>query len=149
MILRPARLALVAALPLLAVAACSGEPREPRLDSAADARATAASGLRQSIETAVFRPAAPSGADDAATTGSTAQTAQTDRGGVVSDGLPADARPDPAMVRAHIRLKVGDTYRPGLENEYVKALVARASCVTSPVRSCEAARSSMRAMLLS
>jgi lipoprotein-anchoring transpeptidase ErfK/SrfK len=104
MILCPARLALFAALPLLAVAACSGEPREPRLDSAADARATAASGLRQSIETAVFRPAAPSGADDAATMGSTAQTAQTDRGGVVSDGLPADARPDPAMVRAQILL---------------------------------------------
>lgn len=31
---------------------------------------------------------------------------------------------DEGFVRAHIRLKVGDTYRPGLENEDVKALVA-------------------------
>ena len=31
---------------------------------------------------------------------------------------------DENFVRSHIRLKVGDTYRPGLENEDVKALVA-------------------------
>ena len=31
---------------------------------------------------------------------------------------------DENFVRSHIRLKVGDNYRPGLENEDVKALVA-------------------------
>ncbi len=101
---RPARLALVAALPLFAVAACGSEPREPRDKGAANAGSTAASGLRQSIETATFTPPAAA-TDAAATPGAADKTdATADRGGAVSGALPADARPDPAVVRAQILL---------------------------------------------
>lgn len=104
MIMRhPARLALVAALPLLAAAACSAEPREPRADSAAVTR-PAVSELRRSIETAEFRlPETPARQDGAAADPGSAN-APTDRSGAVADALPADAQPDPAMVRAQILL---------------------------------------------
>ena len=54
---------------------------------------------------------------------------------VTMAGAPAGV--DENYVRSHIRLKVGDTYRPGLENEDVKALVAtgRISNVIVHVRS--------------
>ncbi|MDO9587811.1 MAG: L,D-transpeptidase [Brevundimonas sp.] len=92
MIIRPARLAAAAALPLLVLAACGAEPRASR-DGQADASAAAASGLRQSIESATFRTPAPA-AVDAATGSPTAR----------GDALPAQARPDPAMARAQILL---------------------------------------------
>jgi len=99
---RPARLALVAALPLLA-AACSAEPREPRADAPAATR-PAVSGLRQSIETAVFRPETPAQQEGATADASGSANAAAGRSGAVADALPADARPDPAMVRAQILL---------------------------------------------
>lgn len=108
---RPLRFALLAALPLLATAACDREAREPRTVEAAPHPGAAAAGqLRQSIETATFTPPAPAatgpGADGAAGEGKAKRDpdAATDRGGVVSEALPADARPDPAMVRAQILL---------------------------------------------
>ncbi len=98
---RPLRFALLAALPLLATAACGDDAREPRPVEATAPGADAATQLRDSIETATFTPPVPptpgaAGADEDA--------ASTDRGGVVSGALPADARPDAAMVRAQILL---------------------------------------------
>ncbi|MFA4894574.1 L,D-transpeptidase family protein [Brevundimonas sp.] len=96
MIIRRPRLALVAVLPLLA-AACS-EPREPRDTGAVSADSTAASGLRQSIESAAFTPPTPTAAEAGAAerAGSSA--------GAVGGALPAEATADPAIVRAQILL---------------------------------------------
>ena len=102
---RPARLALVAALPLLAVVACDSEPRESRAGVVVEAGATAASGLRQSIESAAFRPPEAAAPDGGTTPGSATQTGSAaGNGGVVAEALPAQARADPAMVRAQVLL---------------------------------------------
>ena len=66
---RPVRLSILAALPLLATAACGDEAREPRPVEARDPGAEAATRLRQSIETATFTPPAPAGDGQAAATG--------------------------------------------------------------------------------
>lgn len=111
---RPARLALVAALPLLAAAACGSEPSEPRTAETPVASAPVESPLRRSIENASFQPAAPT-ADAAA--GAAQPTAATDGaadpGGSVTGALPAEARPDPAMVRAQILLD-RSRFSPGI-----------------------------------
>ena len=111
---RRARLALFAALPLLATAACGGDAREPRPVEASDPGTEAATRLRDSIERATFTPPAPAPSTspaDAATTGdeatgdrSGANATAGGRGGAVSGALPAEARPEPAMVRAQILL---------------------------------------------
>lgn len=110
---RPARLALLAALPLLATAACGDDAPEPRPVEASDPGA-AASRLRASIENASFSPpslapakASPDGraAEDGATGGQPGDNAAAaGRGGAVSGALPGDARPDPSIVRAQILL---------------------------------------------
>lgn len=88
---RPAPLVLLAALPLLATAACGDNNRErpqPEVSSPARDEATR---LRQSIESATFTPPTPD--------------AEPPRpGGAVTDTLPDEARPDPAMARAQILL---------------------------------------------
>lgn len=99
---RPVRLALVAALPLLAATACDRE-REPRSIEARDPGAGEAARLRRSIETATFTPPRPDAgaiADEAS--GQPAPSAGP--AGAPAQGLPGDARPDPAMVRAQILL---------------------------------------------
>lgn len=111
---RRARLALFAALPLLATAACGGDAREPRPVEASHPGAEAATRLRDSIERATFTPPAPApstpradgvaGAAETARNQSGAIATGGGRGGVVSGALPADARPDPALVRAQILL---------------------------------------------
>ncbi|MBU1386026.1 MAG: L,D-transpeptidase [Alphaproteobacteria bacterium] len=114
---RPAHLALVAALPLLVVAACGDNAQETRsTPERADPAAAAASQLRQSIETASYSPPAATSEEDQTsdnggtssepTSGEGAGGDQTSsgRGGAVSGALPADARPDPAMARAQILL---------------------------------------------
>lgn len=110
---RPLRFALLAALPLLTAAACGRDAREPRAVEAPDPGAEAASRLRQSIETATFTPAAPApsapAAEGAAAKGKAAgdqpdEDATAPRGGAVSDALPGDARPEPALVRAQVLL---------------------------------------------
>lgn len=107
---RRARLALFAALPLLATAACGGDAREPRPVEATNPGAEAAMRLRDSIERATFTPPVPApSAEGKAATGEApgdpaGRNAAAGRGGAVSDALPADARPDPAVVRAQILL---------------------------------------------
>jgi lipoprotein-anchoring transpeptidase ErfK/SrfK len=109
---RRARLALFAALPLLATTACGGDAREPRPVEASDPGAEAATRLRDSIERATFTPPAPStGPANQATAGagtkgdpSGSGATNEGRGGAVSGALPAEARPEPAMVRAQILL---------------------------------------------
>ena len=108
---RRARLALFAALPFLATTACGGDAREPRPVEASDPRTEAATRLRDSIERATFtppaQPASPAGGSgDGGTKGEPAGAgaATGARGGAVSGALPAEARPEPAMVRAQILL---------------------------------------------
>lgn len=113
---RPYRLALLAALPLLATAACGRDAPEPPTVEASRPGAEAASRLRQSIETATFTPPAPAapgsptpapGVDGERREGEARrdQTAEAPaRGGAVSGALPEDARPEPAVVRAQILL---------------------------------------------
>ncbi len=114
---RPARLALLAALPLLAATACGDREPEPRSVEAVDPGAEAAVRLRQSIETATFSPPAakrPSGSNGqlgSEQANGTAQTGGSGEGppstggaGAVRDALPEDARPDPAMARAQVLL---------------------------------------------
>ena len=101
---RPVRLALAAALPLLAATACNRD-REPRSVEAADPGAAEAARLRQSIETARFSPPAPrpdAGATRDETSGQRAPSAGT--AGAPAQALPEQARPDPAMARAQILL---------------------------------------------
>lgn len=107
---RPADLVLVVALPLLMAGACGQDPRqEPAAAPASSVAPSAASGLRQSIESAIWVPSARTEPAGGAQAGSPADSADgqaraSGRGGVVADALPADARPDPAMVRAQILL---------------------------------------------
>ena len=102
---RPARLALFAALPMLALAGCDREP-EPRAVEAVDPGAAEAATLRRSIETATFVQPAP--APETGETTSGGQSGQTppstDRAGAVEGALPDEARPDPVMARAQILL---------------------------------------------
>lgn len=100
MIIRRPRLALVAVLPLLAAAACS-EPLEPRNTETVTAESTAASGLRQSIETAAFTPPTATDADE---TAGAAEKADATRPGAVGAALPAEATADPVIGRAQILL---------------------------------------------
>ncbi|MFN3670234.1 MAG: L,D-transpeptidase family protein [Brevundimonas sp.] len=118
---RRARLALFAALPLLALTACGendGGGSAPT--QARDPGADAARQLRDSIEQATFTPPAETpSAGDASTSGdgsgastggngesggASGSSAAGGAGGVVSGALPADAKPEPAMVRAQILL---------------------------------------------
>ncbi|MBX9614542.1 MAG: L,D-transpeptidase [Caulobacteraceae bacterium] len=107
----PARLALVAALPLLMAAACSRDPQaEPPADPASSGAPSTQSGLRQSIEAATWQPPAEAETAGSAPTGPSPGRTNNGKanadgpGGGVTDALPADARPDPAMVRAQILL---------------------------------------------
>jgi lipoprotein-anchoring transpeptidase ErfK/SrfK len=103
MTVRRPLLALIATLPLIAACGDRGEA-----DTAATPHpgATAASQLRQSIETATFSPPpANAGAADGPTGDrSEATAAPADRPGTVDTALPEDARPDPAMVRVQVLL---------------------------------------------
>jgi lipoprotein-anchoring transpeptidase ErfK/SrfK len=108
---RPARLVLVAALPLLLVAACGQDPQERQpAGTASTAAPPATSALRQSIETATWQPPAGTGTESAGQTGVSADRSEAGEagpagpGGVVTDALPNDAEPDPALVRAQILL---------------------------------------------
>lgn len=107
---RPVRFALLAALPLLATAACGDDARESPPVEASQPGAEAASRLRQSIETATFTPPAPDAAGAEAAGGPAADdpargtVAGPDRGGAVSGALPEEAAPEPAVVRAQILL---------------------------------------------
>lgn len=96
------RLALLAALPLLAVAACGDDAREERVVVASAPGSEAATRLRQSIETATFSPPAPApespGTAPATPSGETSPSAG---GGVEPSGT---VQPDPAVVRAQILL---------------------------------------------
>ncbi len=108
MIMRhPARFTIVAAVPLF-LAACGAEttaPSQPREGGLAKATVSTDSALRQSIETAAFNVPAAMKAQDGTTTVSNSQVGdQSKPGGAVSDALPADALPEPAMVRAQILL---------------------------------------------
>lgn len=103
-IIRPSRLALAAALPLFAVSACGAEPPEQPADATVRTSRAANSELRRSIEAATFRePAAPTPPASGVAPAKTSQTPQ-DQGGTVAGALPADARPEPAVVRAQILL---------------------------------------------
>ncbi|MFN3538023.1 MAG: peptidoglycan-binding domain-containing protein, partial [Brevundimonas sp.] len=102
MIIRPSRLALLAALPLLATAACGDrEPRQSQTE-AANPVSNEASRLRESIESATFTP--PASSNGGAAAAQSNDGASEDRGGAVDGALPDDARPDPAMVRVQILL---------------------------------------------
>ena len=102
---RPDRLALLAALPLLAVA-CGDNTREPRASRDTNPATAAASALRQSIETATFSPPDPETETtvQAPGAGAVAPANPADRAGPVDAALPDDARPDPAMVRVQVLL---------------------------------------------
>ncbi len=99
---RPAPLAVLAALPLLAMSACGDNDRERSRPEAASPANDEASRLRQSIESATFTPPIRRADTEAATDGQTAEAPG--RGGTVTTALPDEARPDPAMARAQILL---------------------------------------------
>ena len=97
---RPVRLALLAALPLLAATACGDNTPEPRTVRVADPGANAAADLRRSIETATFSP-------PVVTTDTPGQVLGHGAGattGPDNAALPGATRPDPATVRAQILL---------------------------------------------
>ncbi|MBU2167168.1 MAG: L,D-transpeptidase [Alphaproteobacteria bacterium] len=96
---RPAPLALLAALPLLATAACGDDARERSRTQASSPAQDEATRLRQSIESARFTPPPANTANGDGDGGDPAS-----RGGAVTDALPDDTRPDPAMARAQILL---------------------------------------------
>jgi lipoprotein-anchoring transpeptidase ErfK/SrfK len=102
MIMRSSRFALLAALPMLATAACGDRDRERPATEAASPASDEAARLRQSIESATFTPPAANEGETPDTPNGDAASA--DRGGVVDGALPDDARPDPAMVRVQILL---------------------------------------------
>jgi len=109
---RPLCFAVLAALPLLAMAACGRDDvsEQPRTTEASHPGAQAASQLRQSIETAAFAPprpaASPAGTGETVREGEAKRDpdAATGQGGAVGSALPGDARPEPAVVRAQILL---------------------------------------------
>tara|TARA_R110002167_G_scaffold22816_3_gene81432 strand:- start:326 stop:1471 length:1146 start_codon:yes stop_codon:yes gene_type:complete len=109
---RPSRLALLAAVPLLAVAACGDRSGETDARADRDQQTQAATQLRESIESASFsppvsdsRPEQNASQDAQGAAGGSANTPeQPDRSGAVDDALPEDTRPDPAMVRVQILL---------------------------------------------
>ena len=100
---RPAPLAVLAALPLLAMAACGDNDRDRSRPESTSPASDEASRLRQSIESATFTPPAPATQADTAN-GAGATTDNSGRGGTVAGELPDEARPDPAMVRVQILL---------------------------------------------
>jgi len=107
MIIRPSRFALLAALPLLATAAC-GDREPDRPETQATSPATdEASRLRQSIESANYTPPASDEDSQSGSNGSSDSDsedgASADRGGAV-EGELEDAEAEPAMVRAQILL---------------------------------------------
>ena len=107
MILRPSRFALLAALPLLATAACGDREPDRRETEAASPAMDEASRLRQSIESATYTPPAsdedgPSSSDGASESQGE-DSASADRGGAVQ-GEVEDAEAEPAMVRVQILL---------------------------------------------
>ena len=85
MIIRPSRFALLAALPLLATAACGDREPERAETEAASPASDEASRLRQSIESATFTPPASDEGEaaDGETSGDQGSDASTDRGGAV------------------------------------------------------------------
>jgi len=100
---RPLPVVLLAALPLLATAACGDNERERPKPEASSPADDEASRLRQSIESATFtRPTSDTDTDTANGEDDTADTSG--RGGAVTDALSDEARPDPAMARAQILL---------------------------------------------
>lgn len=104
MIIRRRRpLALAAAFPLLALAACGDDTRDRSPPEASSPARDEASRLRQSIEAATYTPPAPE-QDEATSTGEADTGDTASRGGAVSGELPDEARPDPAMVRVQILL---------------------------------------------
>lgn len=108
MIIRPSHIALLAALPLLATAACGDRDREQPGTEAASPASDEAARLRQSIESATFTPPVSDEAGESLSGDSmdarSGDAASAERGGAVDDALPEDARPDPAMVRVQILL---------------------------------------------
>lgn len=108
---RRAHLAMFAALPLLAAAACGGDARQTRTVEASNPAAEVALQLRDTIERATFaRPAAAPRADGQSVEGQAtgAQPGAAARparpSGEVSSALSPEARPDPAVVRVQILL---------------------------------------------
>ncbi|MBB5661525.1 L,D-transpeptidase family protein [Brevundimonas halotolerans] len=100
---RPLPVVLLAALPLLATAACGDNDRErSQLEASSPAR-DEATRLRQSIESATFT--SPTSDTDTDTANGEDETADSsERGGAVTEALPDEARPNPAMARAQILL---------------------------------------------
>lgn len=100
---RPVCLALLATLPLLATAACGDDARERSPTQASSPDQDEATRLRQSIESATFTPrGSDTNSDTANGTGEAADPSG--RGGAVTDTLPDNMQPDPAMARAQILL---------------------------------------------
>lgn len=100
---RPASLAFLAALPLLATAACGDDARERSPTQASSPDRDEATRLRQSIESATFTPPAADTNTDTAN-GDREAADTSGRGGAVTEALPDDTRPDAAMARAQILL---------------------------------------------
>ena len=98
------RLALFAALPLLATAACGDDAPEPRVVEASAPGSEAATRLRQSIETATFSPPAAAQTPGAAPSAPSGETAPPAGGDAAEPALPRETKPDPAVVRAQILL---------------------------------------------
>lgn len=103
---RPARLALFAALPMLALASCDRE-QEPRTVEAVNPGAAEAATLRRSIEAATFvrpEPATETAGETSSDESSGQAPPTAGKAGAVAGALPDDARPDPAMARAQVLL---------------------------------------------
>ena len=105
--------AALAAL-LSACGAADTDTAEPTTAKATVTVSPAGSAMRRSIETATFTTLPPAVPDQATTSGATAATdAPANGAGAVGAALPADARTDPAMVRAQILLD-RSRFSPGI-----------------------------------